>query len=94
MSPCCDARTSPIFSLSRTQRLRKGVQGGISAWVLFSFDCFGNTLISAEVREALAPLKHKDVTTTRSDVARSASEVRTDHKDVTNVIAKLQAYEV
>lgn len=47
-----------------------------------------------EVREALAPLKHKDAITTRSDVARSASEVRTDHKDVTNVIAKLQAYEV
>ena len=48
----------------------------------------------SEVREALAPLKHKDVITTRSDVARTASEVRSEHKDVQSAIAKLQAYEL
>jgi hypothetical protein len=67
--------------------------------VLFAADVSACALLitfvsGAEVREAMAPLKHKDVIAVRSDVARTASEVRTDQKEVANVISKLQAYSV
>jgi hypothetical protein len=50
--------------------------------------------LCAEVREAIAPLKHKDVITLRTDVARTAQEVRTDQKEILSTLAKLQAYNV
>jgi hypothetical protein len=55
---------------------------------------FSQLMHHAEVREAMAPLKHEDVIAVRSDVARTASEVRTDQKDVVSMLSKLQTYQV
>lgn len=45
----------------------------------------------AGVQETLRPLKHKEVTELRADVAREASQVALSYKEVSRLVSKLQA---
>lgn len=45
----------------------------------------------SDIRESMSPLQHKDVIALRADVARTANEVRTDKKEVLQLLSKLRA---
>lgn len=47
--------------------------------------------VFADVRESMLAMKHKDVVALRADVARTASEVRSDKKEVSQLLSKLES---
>ena len=47
--------------------------------------------MNADIRESMSSLKHDSVTTLRADVARTANDVRTDQKEVLQLLSKLRA---
>lgn len=47
--------------------------------------------LCAEIRESMLSLKHKDVLVLRADVARTANDVRTDKKEVLQLLTKLRS---
>eukprot|EP00892_Ulva_mutabilis_P004888 jgi/Ulvmu1/2771/UM014_0229.1 len=48
----------------------------------------------SDIRESMSSLKHADVVSLRADVARTANEVRTDKKEVLQLLSKLRAQDV